>query len=200
MADIDPELLAEMLREALAQGKSPFLTVISNSMAPLIRRGDQIQLAPTAAEQLQPGDIIVVVGPANLITHRYWGYLSQDGQTQLLTRGDRPQHFDRPVAAGSLVGQVVARRRKSRVLNLTRGAGKWLNQFLTSLARLEIRLFAQPVVSAPLTEARLPKIGSRVYPTGTNWFVRLSRRFFYSWAIILTMIIHLVTFASKSED
>lgn len=199
VSGVDSGLLAEMLREAMAQGKLPFVTVISNSMSPLFRRGDQVQLAPATAERLRPGDIIVIAGPANLITHRYWGYLRHDGQTQLIMRGDRPQHFDRPVAASSLVGQVVARRRKGRLLTLNSGAGKWLNHLLVWLARLEIRLFAQPVASISPAEIHLPTAGGRL-SLANNWSVRLIRRFLYGWAIILTMTIHLFTFASNTKE
>ena len=106
MSQIDSALLADLLRQAMKEGKSPFVTVVSNSMSPLIRRGDQIRIGPTTAEKLQPGDIIVYSGPANLITHRFWGFLSEKDTTQLVTKGDRPQHFDPPFIQTDLVGQV----------------------------------------------------------------------------------------------
>lgn len=202
MSEIDPALLAELLREALAEGKLPFLTVISNSMSPLIRRGDQIRLAPVTADQLQPGDIIVYKGPANLITHRYWGFLSEKGQTRLVTRGDRPQHFDKPIPSACLVGQVIGRRRKQHFLDLAGGTGKWLNNHLANLARVEIRLFAGSPGLSATTQAQLPKAGGRMSNSTNNLLVRLIRRFLYSWAIILTLIISLISlvFNRKIED
>lgn len=205
MSEIEPALLADLLREAMREGKFPFLTVVSNSMSPLIRRGDQIQLAPATAEQLQPGDIIVFTGPANLITHRYWGCLSDRGEARLVTRGDRPQHFDRPIAPAALVGLVIGRRRKRHLLNLAEGAGKWLNNHLANLARLEIRLFAgslvepasepnaQPLVFPAPLQAQLPPAGGRLSGSRSHLLVRLIRRFLYSWAIILTVTISAMT-------
>ncbi|MFZ0547707.1 MAG: signal peptidase I [Candidatus Promineifilaceae bacterium] len=210
MSEIDPATLAELLREAMREGKLPFLTVVSNSMSPLIRRGDQIRLAPTSAEQLQPGDIIVYLGPANLITHRYWGRLLEKGETWLVTRGDRPQHFDRPFTSGSLVGQVIGRRRKQHVLNLASGVGKWLNNQLANLARLEIRLFSAPlalstasqVYQLPVDKVKIaapPAGGGPLSRSSNGILTRLIRRFLYSWAIILTVIISVIALAFSKD-
>jgi signal peptidase I len=191
MSEIAPALLADLLREALKEGKSPYLTVISNSMSPLIRRGDQIQLAPTTSDELKPGDIIVYQGPANLITHRYWGFLSENGRRQLVTRGDRPQHFDTPITPASLIGRVTARRRKKQLLNLAGGIGKWLNHHLAKLAQLEIRLFSSSLTTSDLTSTHLPSSGGRLSTSNNNLLVRFIRRILYSWAIILTLLISL---------
>jgi len=205
MSEIDPALLADLLREAMNEGKLPFLTVVSNSMSPLIRRGDQIQLAPATAEQLQPGDIIVYTGQANLITHRYWGCLVNENETRLVTRGDRPQHFDRPITPATLVGLVIGRRRKKHFLNLAGGAGKWLNNHLANLARLEIRLFAEPfserfgepfakpLAPSTLSPLQQPPAAGSLSRSSNHLLVRLIRRFLYSWAIILTIIISEMT-------
>jgi signal peptidase I len=202
MSEIDPALLADLLREAMRKGKLPFLTVVSNSMSPLIRRGDQIQIAPKTAEQLQPGDIIVYKGPANLITHRFWGFLSEKEQTRLVTRGDRPQHFDSPIAPANLVGQVIGRRRKQHFLDLAVGRGKWLNNHLANLARLEIRLFAKPISLSPSSQVQLPKSGGHLSNSPNNLLIRFIRRFLYSWAIILTLIISTISnaFIINTED
>lgn len=193
MSEIDPGLLADLLREAMREGKSPFVTVVSNSMSPLIRRGDKVRLAHVNPDQMLPGDIIVYEGPANLITHRYWGFLTEKGQTRLVTRGDRPQYFDEPFSAANLVGQVIGRRRKNHFLNFEGGTGKWLNNHLANLARLEIRLFSKPLLSSNRAQVNLPAAGRRLSRSPNNLIVRLIRRFLYSWAIILTLVISVVT-------
>lgn len=200
MSEIDPALLAEMLRDALNKGKFPYLTVVSNSMSPLIRRSDQIQLAPITPEQLLPGDIIVFEGPSNLITHRFWGLITETGQTQLVTRGDRPQHFDKPVNAGRLIGRVICRRRKKKSFNLSQGMGKWLNSHLANLARLEIRLFADPPATTGPVSGQLPKSGGFLAAApANNLSVRFIRRFLYSWAIILTLAISNISFVNNEK-
>jgi signal peptidase I len=202
MSQIEPALLADLLRQAMNEGKSPFLTVISNSMSPLIRRGDQIRLGPTTAESLNPGDIIVFLGPANLITHRYWGCYAENSETCLVTKGDRPQHFDQPFTQGNLVGQVIGRRRKQQLLNLSAGAGKWLNNHLAALAKLEIRLFSKPPALAMPAQVQLPPTSGWLADSPNGIIIRLIRRFLYSWAIILSAIIarFTSTFNKDIED
>lgn len=198
MPEMDPALLAELLREALREGKSPYLTVVSNSMSPLIRRSDQIKLAPITTEQLRPGDIIVYEGPANLITHRFWGFVTDRDQTQIVTRGDRPQHFDKPFAPTHLVGQVIGRRRKQQFLDLAQGIGKRLNNHLASVARLEIRLFASSPAVTDNMRIELPESG-RFSTTNNNLLVRIIRRILYSWAIILTLAITFISFVVNKD-
>lgn len=202
MSQIEPALLADLLRQAMNEGKSPFLTVISNSMSPIIRRGDQIRLGPTTAEALRPGDIIVFLGPANLITHRYWGCYDESSKTCLVTKGDRPQHFDQPFPQVNLVGQVIGRRRKQRLMNFSAGAGKWLNNHLAALAKFEIRLFARPPALAMQTQVQLPAISGRLADSSNGIIIRLIRLFLYSWAIILSVIIarFTSTFNKEIED
>ncbi|MGH2536910.1 MAG: hypothetical protein ACRDHL_05930 [Candidatus Promineifilaceae bacterium] len=144
MADLNPELLAQVLRESLAKGKRPYVTVAGESMAPLLRRGDQVGLAPAELDALRPGDVIVYQGPYELTSHRYWGRSAEDSRPLLLTRGDRPAAFDAPAPADALVGRVVARRRCQRVLALDSGPGGWLNRRLADLARLEYRYLLSP--------------------------------------------------------
>jgi signal peptidase I len=202
MSEIDSALLADLLRQAMREGKLPFVTVVSNSMSPLIRQGDQIRIGPTTAENLQPGDIIVYSGLADLITHRYWGFLSDKDQTQLVTKGDRPQHFDQPFTQANFVGQVIGRRRNRQLLNLSTGAGKWLNNHLAKLARLEIRLFSKSLTlltpsQVQPTQVQLPSAGGRLSDSQNGLLIRLIRRFLYTWAIILNMIIS-ATLATKN--
>ncbi|MCI0396967.1 MAG: signal peptidase I [Chloroflexi bacterium] len=188
MANVEPSLLAELLRETMARGQLPFLTIASNSMAPLVRRGDQIGIAPARPEELQPGDVIVVMGQGELVTHRYWGCLEQNGRRRLVTRGDRQRHFDRPVAEASLVGRVVARRRQNRLLSLSEGPGRRLNHSLAGLARLDIRLFSAPVYNEGQDNWPSLMAGGRFAAQGLpNLPTRLVRRLLYGWAALLAV-------------
>lgn len=180
MAELDPPLLAALLRDALRQGKEPMLTVTSDSMAPLIRRGDQIRLAAAAPTDLQPGDIIVIGGRHELLTHRYWGRLGDGPDAPLLTRGDRPRDYDPPAPVDQLVGRVVARRRAQRVLPLCSGAGEWLNGRLARLAALDAGWFAAPPALQTGTSV------ARQGPQGSSSLrLRLTRRAIFGVAAIL---------------
>ena len=153
MSDLEPSLIVDLLHQSMDDGKSPSLVVVSDSMAPLILSGDQVQIAPITHEALVAGDVVVVSGSQELLTHRFWGLLATENELQLITKGDRPQHFDQPRNVDTLVGLVISRKRNSRLLNFRKGIGRWLNWLLTRLASLEIRLFSRaiPVLSGSST-------------------------------------------------
>ncbi|MCA9975454.1 MAG: signal peptidase I [Anaerolineales bacterium] len=162
MTQIDASLLADFLKESLHQNQYPRLTVTSNSMLPLLRRGDQIILESVRITELQPGDIITILHQAQLLTHRYWGTLKQDGQEQLLTRGDRPLQFDAPTPGENLVGRVAQRMRQGHTLSLQAGWGEWLNRRLAQLSQYEWRWFAADHAAHTMTLSRQTSLTTRI--------------------------------------
>ena len=142
MTHLSAPLLADMLKESMARGLTPNLTLTSNSMSPLLRAGDQVQIEAADPATLQIGDIVTLVdrdNGAQLLTHRVWGMRAHAGEVELVTRGDRPLLFDAPLPAHKLVGRVTARRRGAGRLALRAGMGQRLNQFLARLAGAELR-------------------------------------------------------------
>ncbi len=138
----DSAIVTELLETALAQGRPAWLTVSSNSMRPLLCRGDQIALAACRVEEVQPGDIVVVRRDEDLLAHRCRArWTARDGEQYLLTRGDRAVVADPEWPASALLGRVVARRRTGRTLDLTHGAGRRLHRHLAWLARVDEVLF-----------------------------------------------------------
>ncbi|MCA9969078.1 MAG: signal peptidase I [Anaerolineales bacterium] len=149
MTQLDPSLAASLLRQALQQGQQPDVTVTSSSMSPLLQPGDQVRLEAVTQTALQPGDIITFMSQGLINTHRYWGVLHENGpERHLQTRGDRSLTFDQPVPASNLIGRVILKRHRGRVLSFQSGPGKWLNQHLAAVARLEGR-WARPAAAAP---------------------------------------------------
>ena len=101
------ESIAELVAARLAGGEPCVLVVRTGSMAPLLRPGEAIRVAPLAG-QLPPHGAVLVVRQGNfLLTHRLVGRAGE----QLLLQGDACLHPDRPVAANAVLGVVVARRR-----------------------------------------------------------------------------------------
>jgi hypothetical protein len=171
-------LVAELLQESAANGRVPFLTLVSDSMAPLLRAGDQVGLEVIAPAGLQSGDLIVLRTDARLVTHRFWGRTPAG----LITRGDRPLSFDAPWSEEQLVGRVISRRRAGRELWLQRGRGRRLNHHLFWLARQETKLFAgrYPNPLVPAGNGRTPGTGPRPLAE------RAIRRVFYIWSWLAT--------------
>lgn len=201
MARLETSIIADLLRQSMAEGRMPYVQIISDSMRPLLQCDDQVRLAPASIEQLKPGDIIVVLGVTQLVTHRYWGYFNKNGEVAIVTRGDRPRDFDQPVPAVNLVGRVVARRRNQRLLLLTEGAGRWLNQLLTRVAAVDIHLSARPIdVPSNATAFLPPTRGLLAGQPPNNPMVLLVRRlFFFSWLRLLTAIVDLTAMTSEEQ-
>lgn len=174
----------QLLIQSLDHGQTPFLTVGSDSMAPLLRRGDQIKLGPASLERVAVGDIIVLGQPDELLSHRYWGALEKDNHAYLLTRGDRLAYFDPLSPADQLRAVVLARRRSGRLLDLQRGPGAWLNRGLTQLSHLETQVMQLPRPHS-VTEPGL---------SGQYGFARrLARRAVLVLATILTALIGILS-------
>ena len=117
MAGEEQSIVAEMLRESLQYGASPSLTVVSNSMSPLLRSGDQVVLSSVGPRQIEAGQTITFVTADDrriLITHRVAGSVAGNGNSTVSTFGDRSLLFDPPVAVEDVIGQVVCRRRNGR--------------------------------------------------------------------------------------
>ena len=166
--------VADLLRYSLQQGQQPFVTITSGSMAPLLRRGDQVQVEAATWQALQPGDVVLVQAAVDLLTHRYWGSVQQEESVWLLLRGDRPLDFDGLLPASNLIGRVIRRRRQRHLLHLQHGAGGWLNRHLALLSRCEIRLLG------PTTATHLRR---------RQGAARIIRQALYAWAVLLAKLV-----------
>jgi hypothetical protein len=139
MSEFSSVTAVELLLEALERGQYPFLSVASDSMAPLFRQGDQIQLGPIKLDSLAVGDVIVLCSQDDLLAHRYWGKVGLEGAL-LVTRGDRLAYYDPPLPIKQLKAIVIGRQRSGRLLDLRNGTGSWLNRLLTQISALEARV------------------------------------------------------------
>lgn len=199
MSNLQHGVVVRLLREGMSKGTIPFLTVTSNSMSPLLRQGDEVGLKSVRTSELRDGDVLVLQQQDGFMTHRFWGTLQKKGQTMLLTRGDRVQHFDQPWEAKQLVGRVVVRRRGQKLLWLDRGHGRRLNGWLARLARWENRLFSgsHPAASGAQTPGtrmsatlagKTPVRDRRHHPS------RLLRGALHGWSWVLARLVdHFLT-------
>ena len=127
--EIARELLAELVAARLTAGETCVLVVRTGSMAPLLRPGDAIRVAPLAGQSPRQGAVLMVRHGNFLLTHRLVGWPGGDGH--LLLQGDACLRPDRPVAADAVLGVVVARRRGGRWQRLPdrgwrcNGVGSW---------------------------------------------------------------------------
>jgi signal peptidase I len=92
-----------LVDESITEGEIIRLNVTSNSMYPLIRKGDFVIVQATPANNLSMGTIIVFRRDGELITHRF---LKDDAGT-VLTKGDNSLLPDAPVNKGAILGKVI---------------------------------------------------------------------------------------------
>lgn len=195
ISGVEHNVLLALMQKSIAQGQTFYLTVRSDSMAPLLRRGDQIAVEATTPDQLRAGDIVVVNEGLDFLTHRYWG--QSEGKKRLVTRGDRSLVFDPPCEPQQLLGRVTARRRQQHTFALRRGTGGWLVAHLGQLALLEQRIFAG------YTEA--PGAGTPTAPGKTisqkrrhllGWLLRRALRM---WGTAVTFLCTLIARVTRQE-
>jgi hypothetical protein len=110
-------LALEFLRDVLACDGLAWVTAVSWSMAPLIRPGDALRVAPIDAATARAGAIVAYQSGAQLIVHRIVA-TTREG---VVTRGDGLPDADEPLAWLQVVGRVTAIRTASgRTLDLER--------------------------------------------------------------------------------
>jgi hypothetical protein len=82
------------------------LTVRGHCMAPRLRDGDRVEVAP--ARRYWPGDVVAFETPQGRIAvHRLLGYRPLAGRLALVTRGDRCREADAPLAVARLIGRAA---------------------------------------------------------------------------------------------
>lgn len=78
------------------------------SMAPAIRDGDAITVAPVAAGRLRRGEVVLARRGGGLVAHRLVRRLRRpDGALELLLRGDAASTDDPAVPEADVLGRVV---------------------------------------------------------------------------------------------
>ena len=167
----DIATVTAIIRSGLHDGKTPHITVISNSMAPLLRRGDTISVTNCLASKLEPGDIILLQAHDSFVTHRYRGVVPNTDGLMLITRGDRSIRFDPLWPATALVdaSRVV---NAHHILAFETGVGSYLNRHLAFVATAEERLCGDSGFSRGMSGIR-PKrlITATRHPQ--NWYVTM---------------------------
>lgn len=113
----------EVLKKKLSRGEPHRLTIVSNSMEPLIKTGEEVEVqAPPKAEKLALFDIILFRQGNRLNAH----FLTKvDWQNdQFITRPLRdPRHQDYPLKYDDIIGIIAHKKislwQKLRVLLLS---------------------------------------------------------------------------------
>lgn len=115
----DYQQVARQLTRAASGTTLLRLTVIGDSMRPLLRAGDVVVVQPQEPYTLQVGQVLVVQRGGEWITHR----LQAVDAAGWYTQGDNTRTRDVMVNAEEIIGWVIAVERGSQTLDLR--SAKW---------------------------------------------------------------------------
>lgn len=82
----------------------------SNSMYPLIKRGETVSVKKVKFDKLRPGDIIAfyLINMPEIIVHRVIDVINKDGEDICITKGDNSASFDRwEISPFNYLGKVI---------------------------------------------------------------------------------------------
>ncbi|CAK8717282.1 Signal peptidase I [Candidatus Electronema halotolerans] len=96
-----------LVQSLLRQGIAVRIRVSGNSMRPLLKGGEVIEIAPLLGNRLQLGEIFFLYDrTGNPLVHRLIWRRLQNGRLHLLTKGDACAGFDGFSPADNVLGQV----------------------------------------------------------------------------------------------
>ncbi len=97
-----------LVQSLLRQGIAVRIRVSGDSMQPLLKGGEIIEVAPLFGSKLQLGDVLFLCDrQGNPLVHRLiWQRLQDDGSLHLLTKGDACAGFDSFSPADNVLGRV----------------------------------------------------------------------------------------------
>jgi hypothetical protein len=120
---VDPGVLAEVLRDVAAHGGYVLIRARGLSMAPAIWPGDELVLGPVRAGGPRVGDVVAWADRGRLVAHRV---VEIDGET-VRTAGDATSAPDAPVPLSALIAMVAAVQpaRLRRIASAARMLARW---------------------------------------------------------------------------
>lgn len=107
----------DLALEVLGSFGEARLPVTGASMLPTLWPGDVLTIRTQHIEDMLPGDVVLAHRAGRFVAHRVIHKLRSGAEVLLLTRGDRLDRADPPVAARDLLGRVTAIERGGRRLH-----------------------------------------------------------------------------------
>ena len=133
---------AALVEHVIGTGLSIRFRACGDSMYPTILNGDVITVAPVAAHEVAPGDILLYRDGHRVLAHRLIGISTDGDESRFRLRGDSNIMCDEPIAAAQIVGRVEAVERDGRAIALhatfavTRRTSATIRRYLMSCRRL----------------------------------------------------------------
>lgn len=110
-------VIAALYLEAVRKGQPVWFRVVSGSMHPLLRIGEQVRIEPATAEQIQPGEIAAFETDEGLVIHRIVQQVHKSSGIQLVEMSDVYLRVGQ-VDSAAVVGRVVTIRQGKTYIDL----------------------------------------------------------------------------------
>jgi len=158
--------------ELLAKSARQWLPVLTGSMSPLIRPGDQVLVTRTDVGRISIGDIVAFRYGDNIVVHRILKKQKTTGGICFKEKGDAT-YYSKLVPAYSVIGRIIALNKSNKMFLFNSPGsrlasaifGLWL--FITSVT---VSIFRS---STHLTMRRTGKYLSRLFLLISNILVRI---------------------------
>ena len=131
--------------ETLGRTRMVWVREGSESMAPMVRAGDRLCLAPADHRHIRPGSLVAFCSDARLVVHR----VLECGPAGVVTKGDALSRRDGPLSWDAVVGRVVAVAHSVHVIELERLPWPALGRMLAMLSRMAEAVAPPLTVGAP---------------------------------------------------
>jgi hypothetical protein len=131
------DLIASLFIQALREGQSLWFRVASNSMFPLLRKGDEVFIQPVQACEIRLGEIAAFETSSGLVIHRIISIQHTPTGLRLLQMSD-VERLTSWVKEQAVVGRVVNIRRADKQIDLQSPIAKWCG---TVTAHIRNRLY-----------------------------------------------------------
>lgn len=142
-----PPVFAALVQELLDTGLQVRFRAGGRSMAPAVRDGDLLTVAPVDPAQVAIGDVILFDGWRGPLAHRVVALERRGSQRRFVMRGDRSLQADGAIGKGQVRGRLVAVERDGRIDRATFAGGAWKRRLARAHARCA-RAFVQAGQSA----------------------------------------------------
>lgn len=124
---LDRTELELLVKEIIANGGFFSFKARGFSMYPFIHDGDILTISPVNTNELKSGDIILYKSfDDRIVLHRFIGKVKIGNDEMLKVRGDALMGNPEYIVASNVIGKAVKQQRNSKVIDLQRGASKFM--------------------------------------------------------------------------
>lgn len=168
---INRSISNELWCDFFAQKGKGWLPVLTDSMVPMIRPGDQVLISFTGVEQINFGDILLFKRNGELIVHRVLRKWQREEGVYFLEQGDTRYTFGL-VSAKNAIGRVDLVKRGNKIMDLTSPLSRITSVALTAWLALSSNAFRsfKPSKNRIMKTAR--KVLSRLLLLFSNFLIR----------------------------